>query len=284
MQLHFHRAIKLIDDTAVAVNRWLIQHHRGHYETRLVQAHPDVLTCYVSSHTGTDPVTIDGYTQQVQHALEHHQTHAPWCRPAPKRLNVNFMGMGEPLANPHLLTSYTPLQVHLQRLAQRHQLDVTMNISTVMPRETDHVPLEHVFRGRPVTLFYNLYSVDEDFRRRWLPSAQPWHDALRRLEHFQRSMAWHPQSQIQLQWAFIEGENDQPEQVERIVHCLREASLEIAGFNLVRFQGEPNGSHRECSATRLQQCYDAVNRALGCPPESCIVPVTQNTQRPLPPS
>jgi adenine C2-methylase RlmN of 23S rRNA A2503 and tRNA A37 len=288
MRLDFHRAVKLTSQLDSSVN-WIFKYNRGQLETRFVQKQADYIISYVSSHTGCrmgcrfchltangqtsfQAVPIDGYIQQVSHVLDHYQAHAPWNRPAPKRLNVNFMAMGEPLANHHLLNNYTPLSMSLRQLASNHGLALKMNVSTIMPKATQSIPLSDIFRGWPVSLYYSLYSVDDAFRQHWLPQAQPWQVAIDRLRVFQESLGWHKDSQIKLHWAFIEGHNDQPDQVERVACALRSSSLEIAGFNLVRFNPPPGSTHREPPVERLEQCFEIVNRALGYPKGSYMVP------------
>lgn len=288
IMLALHTARKLISRLDHSVN-WVYKHGKGHLETRFVQKRPDYIIAYVSSHSGCrmgckfchltaqgqtafDHVTVDEYVQQVNLVLNYHHLNGPWFRPAPTRVNVNWMAMGEPLANKHLLSGYSELYLKLELLARNYNLKLKPNISTIMPLVTRDVPLAHVFRGRPVNLYYSLYSVDDEFRKRWLPLAQPWWEALARLEQFQSSMGWTDDSAIKFHWCFIKGHNDSLDQVRRTAEQIARIDLSGTSFNLVRFNPPAGSGLEEPDEEHLQRCFEVINQVMDRPEKSYIVP------------
>mgnify|MGYP000573628576 FL=1 len=98
-----------------------------------------------------------------------------------------------------------------------------------MPR-TLHKPLVDVFGFVPPTMYYSLYSVEDAFRARWLPTAMPAAQALRMLADYQAFS----KKLVKIHFAFIAGQNDSDEQVRKLCDAIDEHRL-LCEFNLVTY-------------------------------------------------
>ena len=105
-----------------------------------------------------------------------------------------------------------------------------IKFSTVMPIELQDIELAEMFGGHWVDIYYSLYSVNDRFRRRWLPKALPAMLALEKLRRYQEISRKIPV----LHWAFIEGENDDEGSVRAICSAVRDVGLRV-DFNIVRY-------------------------------------------------
>jgi hypothetical protein len=169
-----------------------------------------------------------------------------WHRPAPSRLIVKWMagslrllGVKEvdssqyhhdPLSNPTFIESFPEMCLKMYRLAQLYHLDFEPHIHTIFPRTTKDIPLAKIFRGRPVHLYYQLYSMDPQFRSQYIPHAQSWRRALLRLLDYQQSLAWHEQCCVRFSWPFFKGLNDDMNSTIYLAKSISESGLENMAF------------------------------------------------------
>jgi adenine C2-methylase RlmN of 23S rRNA A2503 and tRNA A37 len=174
------------------------------------------------------------------------------------RVNFNFMSRGEPLANPSVLTSWNDVRRPLQSLAEQHALVAKYNISTIMPEEMSDRSLYEVFGDSSAQIYYSLYSMREEFRKRWLPKAINPHDALWKLVDWQQKTG----ELVSLHWAFIEGENDSLEVLEEIIRAILVRSLNVK-FNLVRYNPYSPAQGKEPSEEIIQRNFDYLAEAFG---------------------
>ncbi|MEN0066572.1 MAG: radical SAM enzyme, Cfr family protein [Myxococcota bacterium] len=232
----------------VSVN-WTRTVDVGMLEARYVRRTDDYVVVYLSSQTGCRQacrmchLTATGQTalrdatkaelwEQADVVLEHVQT-----QPQAKVVHYNFMARGEPLASAVLLDDADDVLDGLWHRARAVDLKPRFLVSTILPKSLGNRALEDVFdRYRP-EIYYSLYSVDEGFRRRWLPKALPVSDALARLASWQR----HTYKLVKIHYAFIAGENDAPEHVEAVCDAL-EAHRLLCHINLVRYN-PPSDRH-----------------------------------------
>lgn len=229
----------------------------GHLEARYVRRVPDYFICYLSSHSGClkacrmchltasgqtmfSPATIEDYLDQARIVLAHYRDRIKSAEPA-RTVNFNWMARGEPLSNPFMRSDARRILEELSDLASGEGLQPRFNISTILPDDLEGQSLVSLFGDLPVTFYYSLYSLDPDFRRRWLPKAMPGRSGLRLLAEWQRRTG----REAVLHWAFIQNENDDEKTVADILEACREAGLE-ARFNLVRYN-PANGKSRESS-------------------------------------
>jgi adenine C2-methylase RlmN of 23S rRNA A2503 and tRNA A37 len=223
----------------------------GRIETRYVRRCPDYFAVYLSSQTGCDQgcrmchltgtgqtrlrdVTHEEFLQQAGTVLDHYRREAPPAR----AVHFNFMARGEPLANAVLLSHADALLGDLARRAVALGLRPRYLVSTIFPRELGERLLEDIFLVHHPEIYYSIYSVNERFRRRWLPKALPAGEALDRLASWQRSTY----KLCKIHYAFIAGENDGEDDVHAICDALESRRL-MAHVNIVRYNPQDPRRH-----------------------------------------
>lgn len=251
----------------------------GLFECRYVRRDDDYFIAYLSSHSGcrqacrfchltqTGQTTFQAarlhdLTDQLRVVLRHYDREA---RPA-QRVNVNFMARGEPLSSHELHENFQIFGNVLRSEAVSRNLDPMINISTIFPKDAADVDLAETFKGQPVTLFWSLYSLDERFRRRWLPKAQKPEIAMERLLRWQAATG----GRVVLHWALIEGENDADETFSSIADFVAASGLD-ARFNLVRYNPHSARTGAEAPDDRYEAALDRIGSAMKVP-GSRIVP------------
>lgn len=257
----------------------------GAFEARYVRRTADYMIAYLSSQAGCDRAcrfchltatgqtatlgaTVQDYLVQIAHVLGHHD-----CQDVrPGRMNVNFMARGEPLLNDvfrdrALWSEFRRGAIDLAR--ESGILDVRFNVSTIMPtmaQGTVFPDLDHVLSDPDVTLYYSLYSMRPEFRKRWLPKSMDPTEALELLARWQKATG----NEVALHWAFIAGENDDPAVAREIVDAVRGAGLKPK-FNAVRFNPPEGSRHREAEMEAIERSFGILSEAFGHP-SSRIVP------------
>jgi adenine C2-methylase RlmN of 23S rRNA A2503 and tRNA A37 len=222
----------------------------GRIEARYVRRCQEYVVVYLSSQTGCNQgcrmchltatgqtdlrdVTHEEFLEQAETVLGHYRREAP---PA-QSVHFNFMARGEPLANPVLLSDADHLLGDLAQQGVALGLRPRYLVSTIFPRELGDRLLEDVFITYHPEIYYSIYSVNEHFRRRWLPKALPTGEALDRLVSWQRSSY----KVCKIHYAFIAGENDGEADVHAICDAL-EARRLMVHVNIVRYN--PLDPHR----------------------------------------
>lgn len=243
------RVLKSEEDQSV---NFVEEQLAGFLEARYVRRCADYFVCYLSSHSGCNrgcamchltatgqtsftPSTLNDFTSQASSVLKHYRR----TKQPAKYMHFSFMARGEPLANPHLLSRGQELLVRLGTMAADEGLPAKFCVSSVMPQTFDR-PLAEVFGFVSPTIYYSMYSADEGFRAKWLPTAMPTDRALRLLADYQR----HSKKIVKIHFAFIEGENDSEESVRRLCDAVDEHGL-ICEFNLVRYNPASEAQGRE---------------------------------------
>jgi adenine C2-methylase RlmN of 23S rRNA A2503 and tRNA A37 len=140
------------------------------------------------------------------------------------------MARGEALVNPYLLSDSNSILSELQRLARERSLIPQFNISTIMPKTLAGKKLKDIFPGIQPEIYYSIYSVDEDFRKRWLPKSLPVEESLKMLVDWQEFSGKIPK----IHFAFIENENDSIESVTAICDAVNNVGLKV-NVNIVRY-------------------------------------------------
>ena len=223
----------------------------GRIETRYVRRCPDYVVVYLSSQTGCAQgcrmchLTATGQTRlgHVTHQefLEQADTVLDYYRreTAPARsVHFNFMARGEPLANPTLVEHADELLGDLAGRAVTLGLRPRYLVSTILPREFGERTLEDVFVTHHPEIYYSVYSMNEAFRRRWLPKALPAEVALDRLAAWQRATY----KIVKVHYAFIAGENDDEADVHAVCDALERRKL-MAHVNIVRYNPPDPARH-----------------------------------------
>ena len=237
-------------------------------EARYVRRSEDYAIVYLSSHGGCDqacrfchltqtkqvemvPATAEDFYTQAGTVLAHYARQVKSEKEWPvKYLNFNWMARGEPMLNQALAVQWEEIASRLKRLAALHGIsDVRFNISTIMPKKAPEtvapeyrvvgisfaaIMLEEMAcvqdRSLVPTLYYSIYSMNPEFRRRWLPKAIDAGQALRELEGIQKFIGLN----VVLHHCLIEGENDSVDDAWDIRERVSGLKLN-ARFNLVRY-------------------------------------------------
>lgn len=212
-------------------------------EARYVRRKPEYFACYISSQTACDKacrfchltftgqnnsedVSLAHMMDQADVVLDHYRQTAPRA----KYVHYNFMARGEPLDSKVILDDNAGLFYGLNLKARQENLKPRILISTIMPETFKFCELEDIFTGYQPEIYYSLYTLDPDFRRRWMPRAMDPTVALEKLARWQR----YTKKIIRIHHALIAGQNDSLDHAVDIVNAVREAELK-ADFTLVRY-------------------------------------------------
>lgn len=263
---------------------------RSFVESRYVRRKPHYISTYVSSHNGCrmgckfcwltqqkqeefnhTPIqsTPESYNEQLVKILSNvPDEHKSLEQLHKVRVNVNFMARGEALANRYVVNQYPLLWKTLNDTTKRFGYDkAILNISTIMPKalDTQNRSLYSIFGNTPVRLYYSMYSINETWKTQWMPNAMPYSRALDKLAEYQHSVFSTHEKECQLpltfHWAFIKGQNDNPEDVYKLVQEINKRRFWSTRFNLVRFNA---GSlkHQEPDLDHLNALFDIIQQNL----------------------
>jgi adenine C2-methylase RlmN of 23S rRNA A2503 and tRNA A37 len=243
----------------------------GFIEARYVRKVPEYFICYLSSQSGcnrgckfchltaTKQTKFDSslpvdYLSQANKVLKHYKQDGQVAQ----YVHYNFMARGEALANPHMLENADSILFELGKLATSFQptLGVKFNVSTIMPKSLDK-PLKEIFRVVHPTLYYSLYSVREEFRKKWMPQAMPTDNALALLRDYQEFS----KKKIKIHHCFIAGENDGEDDVLAMIAALDRHGLDVE-FNLVRYNPYSEAQGQESSDEVIARNLSIINDAL----------------------
>lgn len=220
----------------------------GLVEARFVRRTDDYFIAYLSSQTGcnkgcrfchltqtaqtrTVDVPLEGIVAQAAEVFDHYDTQvASGAQAAAREVHFNFMARGEVFANAEVRARGDDLCAALVDLAAERGLFGSVKFSTIFPAELDGVAFTDLFRRHQPDLYYSLYSVDPEFRRRWLPRALPHTEALAQLRAWQVASRKIPV----LHWAFIEGANDSDADIDAICAAVADVGLRC-DVNVVRY-------------------------------------------------
>ena len=222
-----------VDDS---VNFIFDGNYPGYMEARYVRRSPKYFACYLSSQTGCnqgcrmchltatkqtkkDDVGLRQYLEQANAVFEHYDNN---CEPA-EIVHFNFMARGEAFNNPEFMTCGRELFDKLGAESIKRNLFPRFLISTIMPECISGVSLSKTFPVIHPEIYYSIYSVNPDFRNKWLPKAMPVDEALKVLKDYQENT----KKIIKLHWAFIEGENDSEDDMALLCHKVRSSGLRV---------------------------------------------------------
>lgn len=255
-------------------------------EARYVRRDKDYFIAYLSSHNGCNKacrfchltqskqtdfyhVTIEEYLQQAKEVLEYYDNVAKVTQGPAERINFNFMSRGEPFANDNFRANAKELLEGLEKLAKSYGLkSVSFNISSILPKELDEKSILEILEGTQhldVKVYYSLYSLDEDFRKRWIPKSMNPELAFRQLKEWEESGGT-----TALHWAYIKDVNDSEEQLKAILNKVKEYELKPK-FNLVRYNPYSQDQGTESDDEVLEANFEKIKKALKHP-HSRMVP------------
>lgn len=214
----------------------------GYLEARYVRRDEKIIV-YVSSQTGCKQAcrmchltatgqtrfvdtTRDQFIRQAQSVLEWYDTKAPKAL----KVHFNFMARGEALENQYLLADSTSILRPFECMALARSLDPKYLVSTIMPKSMAGKKLIDIFPTIHPELYYSIYSINPAFRKHWLPKALSVEESLRMLSDWQLTTSKIPK----LHWAFIQGHNDDPIEVEALCNMVNSFGIRV-NVNIVRY-------------------------------------------------
>lgn len=217
----------------------------GYFESRFVQRTYDYMIVYLSSHSGCNqacrmchltqtgqtmmtPATIEDYVNQAKLVLDDVDLDTK-RKTGMTKIKFSFMARGEPLLNPYVVGEWSKLRRALKELVPPY-FDVEFCISTIMPKDFKG-SLSKIFTQRDVTLYYSLYSVKEDFRKKWLGNAMDYSAALSQLNTYEKQRV----GRVKFHSSFIKGENDSEKDVRDLFLTLIVKMTYNPTFNIVRY-------------------------------------------------
>jgi adenine C2-methylase RlmN of 23S rRNA A2503 and tRNA A37 len=187
--------------------------------------------------TSIIPASIADYVSQVRDVLDAVEEIPRDIR----RIDIAFMAQGDPLLNPHVVNDWASLQVEMENVIKSRFPNFEQpifKISTIFPVAfVGELPFE-----RDTVVYYSLYGLDMDFRKRWLPRAAAPNFALGKLHNWQ--FAKSQGREIVIHGPFIDGENDSTESVTNMILKVYHTKFRDIRFNVVRYN-PPNERSRE---------------------------------------
>lgn len=258
---------QVLKSNADASVNFVTQKDVGYLEARYVRRRDHYVVVYLSSQTGCNrgckfchltatgqtkykDASREDYLNQAKDVLSYYKNQSP-----AQELNYNFMSRGEALANENLLNQNHLILDDLTNLAIEHDLTAKFNVSTIMPKTLKDRELFKIFRRYNPTIYYSLYSLNETFRKQWMPGAMDPNKALDNLKRYQKVT----NKIINLHWAFIEGENDSLEDLKAITDLLDQKSL-VCNFNVVRYNPFSGEEGKESSVEIIQRNYEFLQK------------------------
>jgi len=199
--------------------------------------------------------TITDYVDQASRVLSHFSSLNEYAN----RCNFNFMARGEPLSNNSVLTKWDAVADELTNQAIINGIRRSkFNLSTIMPMSVWEHDLAALYGRGDTHLYYSLYSMREDFRRRWLPKAMDPEIALDRLAAWQQKTG----RELALHWAFIKGENDDLGTLDEIITAVHSRGI-VAKFNAVRYNPYSDRQGEESDESIVLRNFAYLHSALG---------------------
>jgi adenine C2-methylase RlmN of 23S rRNA A2503 and tRNA A37 len=214
--------------------------------------------------TQMKPATAKDYGAQFRAVLNELATHPNRNAfvPALKRMNIEFMARGEPLANPNIVKRWPEVHDAMAGSAVAAVADAPFawfpsnptngsslkyHISTIMPDSfRDQSLVDSFVTGNRVplwavpTLYYSAWSIRSQFKERWMPRTMPTKLALAKLSAYQSAIATltgnaaFAASKVIVHGAFVNGENDSTEEVLELLNTMKAVGL-TARFNVIRY-------------------------------------------------
>jgi adenine C2-methylase RlmN of 23S rRNA A2503 and tRNA A37 len=197
----------------------------GVVESRYVRRTLDKAAFYLSTATGcnqlckfchltatkqytTNYLTEKEILEQIRLISLYYRTQVP-----AEKIHYNFMARGEPLLNKNITNDYgnfAELMIKESPIPEKTEI----NISTILPKNID-VNCKALI-NKNYHLFYSLYSLNKDFRDKWMPNAMNPNKALDLLAY----SYMYTNNKITIHYALIKGINDSQQDAEEIGYAL----------------------------------------------------------------
>ena len=161
-------------------------------------------------------LTKDEILHQVAHMRATYDTELSYDKP----MLFSVMGEGEPLLN------YKNVIAALHEISQTYD-DAKFSLSTSGAAPERIKELAHEDFGAPFKLQVSIHSMYEDVRFRFTPLAKPISEIKKAIDYYHA----HNDGPVELNFALIQGVNDQIDDVEAIVDVFRNEYIKISRYN-----------------------------------------------------
>lgn len=272
--MHDFKLVRTEESTQDSSVNFIFADSDGQYiESRFVQRDPDKFIIYLSSQTGCTQacrfchltqlglnrdvysVNMEAFLLQTRTVLDYLRNNPDRVSGIPNKISFNFMARGEPLCNSLVRNRSGLLFQQLSMIAAEHGYQCQFKISTILPnnigvRSQHIVPyyqiIESILSGHnyDAQLYYSLYSVNPDFRKRWVPNAIS--------PEMAGEILYGTIDGLILHHAFIAGENDSEKDVEAILGWMSHYDIH-ANFNIVRYNPFSPKCGRETSDEKIHR-------------------------------
>ena len=262
------RKLKSALDASV---NWTIPYKKSLVECRYVRRKPEYISGYLSSHNGCrmkckfcwltatqqydfNHVTIDNYANQLNTILSYAKK-IDKDNSSDVRVNINMMSRGEPMANKYIIKEYPLFHDTLQEVVSKYNYGyMKINVSSIFPHTIKNYALNEVFQNKPANIYYSIYSINENFRQKWLPNALPVKISLDKLKAYQ----FETDNPITFHFAVIKGENDNLEDVKRMANLIDSYNFTKTKLNIVGFNPNPTLNYEEGNAVNVYNILSQV--------------------------
>lgn len=252
---------------------FIIPYKKSIIECRYVRRADHYISTYLSSHNGCNMgckfcwltatgqntfnhVTNEFYALQLDTVLNHaKQIDKELSKDI--RVNINMMARGESLANKYLVNSYDIFYDELEKIIEKYEYkEQKINVSTIMPFTIKDKELNEIFKNKPAYMYYSLYSINQNFRDKWIPNALPHRLALNKLKSYQDKS----NLPLTIHFCLIKGENDNLDDIREMAKCLEEYNFNQLKFNIIAFNPDPNSQYKEVSLNDQEIIFDILKK------------------------
>ncbi len=214
----------------------------GFLQSRYVRKVQEYFICYLSSQSGCNrgckfchltateqnkDINDSDYQDYVSQAIQVFRHYRKESKA--KYMHYNFMARGQVLSNKYMLDQADDILMALAHLSVKQNLNPKFNMSTIMPANLNK-SLTDVFRVITPTMYYSLYSMNNDFRKKWMPAAMNPEDAFDLLKQYQNMT----KKIVKVHYAFIKDQNDSVDDINAICDIVDRKNI-LCQFNLVRY-------------------------------------------------
>jgi len=254
---------KIISKEDNSVNFVFGEEKDNYFESRYVRRKDDYIVCYISVKKGCskgckfchltttnqiseEDATIEEILEQAQAVYDHYlEVVESGAEKKARLVHFNFMARGEPLNSKVILNNNEELFIKLSNIFK--DLRPKYNISTIMPKSLGSKKLTDIFKHITPTIYYSLYSVQEDFREEWLPNALPVDKAFQNLKEYQSDT----KKIIKLHHTLIKDANDNMENAILIANIIEKYKLLIE-YQIVRYNSFSENEGEETEEKNIE--------------------------------